>query len=1146
MSSFYGNSGVDKNTLSQIAENTNNIGNLSELNTTAKDNLVAAINQAAVEATAVQEAIAAAETATEAANTAENAVNNITQNLVQISENTGGITEIKNYLDMKINTKQISGSIINFSDGLEGYPFKKLEIEFEPIQDLHGQSNPYPGGGGKNLFDKDLMSNVDSSIRNVTLTLKPNTNYTMSTTLPKEGALTNIFFHLNNASPSSGINGVSIENSKTLTTGNDGIVVISYRIGGNTKEQYLSYNYQIEEGTEATAYAPYSNICPISGRQSVTVGRSGVNVWDEEWELGYYNHQGDAAPSNTNIRSKNPISVVPNTEYFLKTSGVIIYICQYDASGRFIAEAGRQYATDAVFVTNVNARFIKFNLTTEYGTTYNHDISINYPSTDHDYHPSTVASVEVQLGQTIYGGKMNLTTGEMTADTISVELTGDELWSNWTDSDRDSLGCYTNAQVWIDKMKMPVPTEGGGMFSYCHIDNVYNTDNWWAARFLFTSGSFNRFEMRIPKNVLATPDLTGAKAYLNEHPLQACYKIAPFTIQLSSQQLTTLKGVNNVWSNGDNINATYVNNIESRLDNKQGASEIICNASGSVASFADGADGYTVKNLTVNIQPMQDLHGQSAPYPAGGGVNKLPPTTAEAKTEGGLTCTSDGNGRFTFTGTYSSAFNQTFTDISITYVVQSGDYLHCLNSVASSSALLILNFTDSTNIAVTLSTVNKIQSLSDHVGKTVKSVRFYVASAFSATISPMILNTDTATAWSPYSNICPISGRTEAGVWRTGKNLLNEFEIGKSANNNTGGISTDSTNRNAICEVVVDFAANNTYVLSGVENFQTGVFAYDANRAFIGRTAISASATKTFTAQSFNAMTTDVTNPIKYVIIKAFNSDASVMATINNKQIQFEVGSTATAYEPYNDQTLTIPLAQTVYGGTVDVTTGEMVVDRYGFAFDGTTNPWANGATEDAYGLVSAYSYINVGDLSHLPPASTTNRYMLSNWAIVQSTSPDQTAERLIRSNTGTQYVRIYLKADRFTGEDLSTNAKVKAAVNAWAQSNPVQIVYYLAVPVTVQLVGQSLTTLKGVNNIWSDADSVTVDYVADTKLFIEQLTEPDADMIADANIVNGKYFMVGNNLYKATVNIAKDAAIVPGMNCTKTNLAAALNEINS
>lgn len=44
MSSFYGNSGVDKNTLSQIAENTNNIGNLLELNTTAKDNLVAAIN----------------------------------------------------------------------------------------------------------------------------------------------------------------------------------------------------------------------------------------------------------------------------------------------------------------------------------------------------------------------------------------------------------------------------------------------------------------------------------------------------------------------------------------------------------------------------------------------------------------------------------------------------------------------------------------------------------------------------------------------------------------------------------------------------------------------------------------------------------------------------------------------------------------------------------------------------------------------------------------------------------------------------------------------------------------------------------------------------------------------------------------------
>lgn len=59
--------------------------------------------------------------------------------------------------------------------------------------------------------------------------------------------------------------------------------------------------------------------------------------------------------------------------------------------------------------------------------------------------------------------------------------------------------------------------------------------------------------------------------------------------------------------------------------------------------------------------------------------------------------------------------------------------------------------------------------------------------------------------------------------------------------------------------------------------------------------------------------------------------------------------------------------------------------------------------------------------------------------------------------------------------------------------------------------------------------------------------TAPDsADMIADANITSGKYFMVGNSLYKATANIANGAQIIVGTNCTRKSLSEALNEINA
>ena len=39
---------------------------------------------------------------------------------------------------------------------------------------------------------------------------------------------------------------------------------------------------------------------------------------------------------------------------------------------------------------------------------------------------------------------------------------------------------------------------------------------------------------------------------------------------------------------------------------------------------------------------------------------------------------------------------------------------------------------------------------------------------------------------------------------------------------------------------------------------------------------------------------------------------------------------------------------------------------------------------------------------------------------------------------------------------------------------------------------------------------------------------------------------MVGNNLYKATANIANGAQIIVGTNCISKSLSEALNEINA
>lgn len=106
---------------------------------------------------------------------------------------------------------------------------------------------------------------------------------------------------------------------------------------------------------------------------------------------------------------------------------------------------------------------------------------------------------------------------------------------------------------------------------------------------------------------------------------------------------------------------------------------------------------------------------------------------------------------------------------------------------------------------------------------------------------------------------------------------------------------------------------------------------------------------------------------------------------------------------------------------------------------------------------------------------------------------------------------------------------------------------YELATPVTYQLNPAVVLSLLGQNTVSHNCNgNTTCEYTANTKLYIDRLTAPDEDMIADGLIASGKYFAVNNQLYLSTAQIAAGAQIIPGSNCTATNIAEALNALNA
>lgn len=443
-------------------------------------------------------------------------------------------------------------------------PLRALTVDIEPIQDLHGQSSPYPGGGGANIAE---MRKTNSTSSDVTLTA--NSDGTVSVT--GTASASTLFTLLNNLDDVKAqfAEGGTFALSENKTSGLN--ISVSYRESADAAVSYLSMNgtktvpqgsifnniymnipsgmvvnltnYAVMIAKSATVlpFAPYSNICPISGRSEVGVWRSGVNVWDEVTEGGEIDTStGQDRANNNRLRSKNYISVKGGTSYYF-CCPQNIEIFQYDSQKNYISSL--MDVKNNVRTTASNCAYIRIVAYTVYGTTYNNDISINYPSTDHDYHPGTVASVEVQLGQTVYGGTVDAVSGVMTVTWGETNL-GSLTWAMQS----DSVGNFFRADASYIK---PIPS-GAISTMKCSMYPTVSSSNVVDKSIARSTGANNYLYCRDTSYA----DAASFKAAMDG--VQLVYELAqPVTVQLTAQQLTTLLGSNNVWSDGGNVSLTY-------------------------------------------------------------------------------------------------------------------------------------------------------------------------------------------------------------------------------------------------------------------------------------------------------------------------------------------------------------------------------------------------------------------------------------------------------------------------------------------------------------------------------------------------------------------------------------------------------------
>ena len=187
----------------------------------------------------------------------------------------------------------------------------------------------------------------------------------------------------------------------------------------------------------------------------------------------------------------------------------------------------------------------------------------------------------------------------------------------------------------------------------------------------------------------------------------------------------------------------------------------------SIANFI-ATDDTRIMKLLVGIDPVQDLHGYDAPWPAGGGKNKLP-VTATTQTINGVEFTVNSDGTIKVNGTATAnatlvvygANTSSSDDITIeSESVISTDTSSIIGVVWKSSGGTTFNTETYTISAGTVLYGFGIRVLS---GETVNNI----------IVKPMLRLASESSAYSPYSNICPISGFTGLTLSHSGADTGN-------------------------------------------------------------------------------------------------------------------------------------------------------------------------------------------------------------------------------------------------------------------------------------------------------------------------------------------------------------------------------------
>ena len=470
----------------------------------------------------------------------------------------------KHIVDMLCPKIEESGNPVQ-SYPVAGYPLG-VTASWEPVQE--GEGEPYPAGGGKNLFNPAWMPEKLVSA-GVTWTITPDGTVTANGTTDKTA-----YYDSNNFSLPAGTYTISampmfritvldktaednqiavqsVGKSLTFTVGNDIQKAALFFATTGTLDN-VSAKPQMEKGTIATDYAPYENIRPIVGRDSVTVERCGANllkidqfatmtkygVTFEYVPDGGMRIQGTAT-TNTDSPTFSVWHLPPGKYYGLDMGvGINASIVVERVGKRIWMNAKGTFEIMPGDIIKYWYMIVKTGYAAN-ATIYPYIVPGTIAPTT--YEPYTGQTNTLTLPETIYGGSVDAGSGE-----------GQKMWGIITiDAKEIKFSSYGNNTYWNLPNNTLVGVAKNSKIVCSHIiSSVFAINEQYA--FLFTQPS------RL-KNLFSSVDELNdycAAQYAAGTPVQIAYQLLKEPVSFTAtgaQSLPALEGVNTVITDADSV-----------------------------------------------------------------------------------------------------------------------------------------------------------------------------------------------------------------------------------------------------------------------------------------------------------------------------------------------------------------------------------------------------------------------------------------------------------------------------------------------------------------------------------------------------------------------------------------------------------------